>query len=309
MVNANAQRLFGYSRDALVGQPIEVLVPEAVRGEHVHQRSSYAAAPVTRPMGAGLELSGRKKDGAEFPAEISLSPMRSADGDWVIAAVRDVTERKKAEATRRALQQKDLLLKEIHHRVKNNLQVISSLLKLEAEKTPDPSTRVVLEDSQQRIRTIALLHEQLYQTTHAGEIDMDSYVRDLCVNLVRAGSGETPVELRALAPGVLLDVEAAMPCGLMINELVTNALKHAFVKKPGRGHVSVELYEAGGTVTLTVADDGVGLPEHVDLKARKPTSLGLYLVDTLTRQLRGTVRFEREGGTRCVVTFPRTGAR
>ena len=222
--------------------------------------------------------------------------------DGLVVTARDITLQKTAEARdQRLLREKETLLKEIHHRVKNNLQVISSLLKLQADQITDPATLEVFRASQARVRSIALLHEKLYQSKDLARVDMQDYVGDLTRKLLRTyGPGASHVRLEVQATGVSLEMDAALPCGLIINELVTNALKHAFDDhEPGL--VIVGLTRAGDTIELCVSDDGKGLPAGLALE--NAPSLGLQLVMTLARQLEGSVHFDRAPGTRCTIRF------
>jgi two-component sensor histidine kinase len=212
-------------------------------------------------------------------------------------------ERQKAAAAlAAALAAKEVLLQEVHHRVKNNLQIISSLLNLKAESLPDIAQRA-LEDSQRRIRSMALVHEQLYGGADPGELDFADYVRSLTSDLMNAYRGELErVRLRLELEPVLLGVSQAISCGLILNELVTNALKYAF---PGSrtGEVLVELRGQGGKIELRVADDGVGFPPGFDWT--QSHSLGLRIVALLTHQLSGTLRNDPAAGTSFTLTFAR----
>jgi PAS domain S-box-containing protein len=288
LVNKQTETLFGYPRAELFGRSIEILVPERYRAAHPANRRGYFQAPKTRPMGAGLELYGLRKDGTEFAAEISLAPMRRGTGTLVTAAIRDITDRKSSEAAlARSLREKELLLREIHHRVKNNLQVISSLLSLQAQQIADSNAREVFKDSQARVRSIALLHEKLYRSEELARVDMDAYIRELTRDLFQTyGATAEKIAFETDARGVTVDVDVAVPSALIVNELVTNAMKHAFIGRPGGGHVGITMKKHGGRVELVVTDDGVGI------------------VRTLTRQLDGELSIANDHGTRCTVAFP-----
>ncbi|MBI2390609.1 MAG: PAS domain S-box protein [Deltaproteobacteria bacterium] len=303
IVNTQTERIFGYARDELIGNSIEILVPEGYRTVHVAHRNGYLQNPKTRPMGgASTSLTGRKKDGTEFPVEISLSPMHTDEGLLVTAAIRDISERKLAETRlRTSLKEKEVLLKEVHHRVKNNLQIVSSMLNLQMDQIEDPKALGLFRESQARVRSIALFHEKLYQSKDLAHVDIAEYLRAVTTSLF-ASYGVEPqdIALSIDAEDVQLAVDAAISCGLIVNELVSNALKHAF-PRGRKGSIEVTLRRDGRRVVLEVRDDGVGFPEAVDF--RNPTTLGLRLVSILAEQIRGTVDLERRDGTRFHIPF------
>jgi PAS domain S-box-containing protein len=220
----------------------------------------------------------------------------------------DITERQHVEERLHAsLHEKEVLLKEIHHRVKNNLQIVSSLLDLQADALPDPQVRTVFEDSQQRIQAMALIHESLYQSEDLAHIDAASYIQRLCARLSQAHhlvAERVAVTVRADA--VRLDVQMAIACGLILQELISNGYKHAFPDgRTGEIHITLEV-GPGQQATLTVRDTGVGFPEGLDF--RTTDSLGLQLVCLLTEQLQGTLTLTRREGTEWALTFPLAGA-
>ncbi len=215
----------------------------------------------------------------------------------------DITERREAEnRLRGSLREKELLLREIHHRVKNNLQVISSLFSLQAQTISDPKVLAALKESHNRVRSMGLVHHVMYQTTDFAAVDLVDYVRTLARSLYRSYSVDPEAVLLSVdIANVRLGIDAAIPCGLIINELVSNALRHAY-PDGRRGTLSVTLAHCDdGTNTLTVRDDGIGLP--ADIVLPPAGTLGLALVDTLTRQLEGTLAIERSGGTAVSVRF------
>jgi len=225
----------------------------------------------------------------------------------LVGTVADITERKRAQAQlSAALQHKEALLKEIHHRVKNNLQVISSLLRLQSAALHDPHLRELFTDSQRRVRAMALIHEQLYQSPDLARIDFESYVLNL-VNYLRRSltPASSNVEIRVSIENVLLGMDQAMPLGLLVSELVSNSLKHAFPSggDAPAGEISiVARREPPGGLTLTVGDNGVGLPDEVDLE--HPPSMGLQLVRSFVDQLQGELAVRRKHGTVLTVTIP-----
>ena len=204
------------------------------------------------------------------------------------------------------LREKEILLREIHHRVKNNLQMLSSLMRLQARTVEDDRTRGILRESEARIRSMGLIHERLYQSEHLSSITMPDYLGTLSAELLSMAGGppEARPKLQLGVAAIHLDIDTALPCGLIVTELVQNALKYAF-PDPGaaaRGQVTVSLgREAGGGLSLVVMDNGVGLPEGFDPQSCR--SLGMRLVRLLADQLHGTMSLRNEGGLRVEIVF------
>jgi PAS domain S-box-containing protein len=293
--NAGAERLYGYAAEEVIGQPIALLVPP--------ERSDELPAILARLRKGErmqhLETVRMRKDGQRLDVSLSVSPIEDANDRIIGAAIiaRDITERKRMEAYLKAsLREKEVLLKEIHHRVKNNLQVVSSLLGLQAHVLKDPRLRTPLEESQARIQTMALIHERLYQSANLAQINFAEYLRDLAPSVVRSSrvdQGHLSLELSA--DKVYFPIDTAIPCGLLLHELLSNCVKHAFPGGRG-GTIGVTLCQhPQGPYVLTVRDDGVGLPPGLDVCT--PASLGLRLVHLLAAQLHGTLTFESREGT------------
>ena len=217
--------------------------------------------------------------------------------------IQDISEARVAEErVRTTLREKEAMLKEIHHRVKNNLQIVSSLLNLQADKVKDLAVFDGLRDSQNRVRSMALVHETLY-SGNLGRIDLSEYLHALCRHLFRSyGVDSAQIGLVLNVSSTSLDLEQAIPVGLIINELVSNSLKYAF-PDGGTGQVQIEFLKLGeGRVSLVVSDDGVGLSESIDLK--QLSTLGLQLVHDLAHQLAGSVKILHGNGTQFCITFP-----
>lgn len=304
LINEQTERLFGYARAALMGKSVEILVPERLRGEHVHFRDAFFGNPQARPMGAGRDLFACRSDGTEFPVEIGLNPIETDEGSMVLASIVDITERRRAQKRlETALQEKTVLLNEVHHRVKNNLQVIASLLNLQTSRATDPAARAMLRESQSRVRAMALTHQLLYERKDYSRIDLGEYLERLAQLLqgsFREASSRVALRRGIVKGPLYIDLERAVPCGLVVNELVTNAFKHAFPDER-RGEIRIELSTVDGELELVVADDGVGLPAGFDPAQSK--SLGLQLVPLLVDQLQGRFQFENAQGTRFVLRF------
>ncbi len=220
----------------------------------------------------------------------------------VIGMSNNITDRKRAEEQiRESLKEKEVLLKEIHHRVKNNLQVISSLLYLQSKKINDEGSFQIFKESQNRIKSMALIHEKLYRSEDLAKIDFAEYIRNLTNSLFRSYEvSSSKVELKIKVDETSMGIDTAIPCGLIINELVSNSLKYAF--PDGReGEINIGFHSDDGKFNLVVGDNGVGFPEELDF--RNTQSLGLQLVNTLTGQLDGEIYLDKNGGTEFRITF------
>lgn len=307
LVNVKTEQLFKYSRTELVGQSVEVLLPQRFREHHRLFRGSYCARPEPRPMGAGRDLTGLRADNTEFPIEIGLNPIDTEEGVMVLASIIDITERLRTQQhLEDALREKTVLLNEVHHRVKNNLQIVTSLLNLQAAHVADPRLQAILGESCGRVKAMALTHQLLYERKDFSRLDLADYLQRL-VQAIRASysltGGRVALYMEMPEEGVPLDLERSVSCGLLVNELVTNSLKHAF---PGdrRGRIMIELSVDGGDqVRFSVADDGIGLPPDEDLAQR--TSLGLQLVPLFVEQLHGSLTIDRKNGSCFAISFPR----
>ncbi len=269
-------------------------------------------------------------DGTAFPVRLSISALELEDASVFCIVVSDLSEEKRVEEElsrhrdhlerlveertaelresedrlRKSLGEKEVLLKEVHHRVKNNMQVISSLVALQANAMQEEAMRAALQDVTHRVRSMAMVHEKLYQSADLARVQFDEYARSLLNYLWRAhGCEASGIRLALDLEPVSLSVDAAVPCGLILNELATNALKHAFGGRAD-GVVTLSLRGAAeGQVSLCVRDNGVGLPAGLDWM--QANTLGLRLVQMLTAQLDAAVEASSLGGTEFTITFER----
>jgi len=253
-----------------------------------------------------VEREIRRKDGGQIPVLVGAT--RLDDPTQVITFVLDLSETKQKEAQIRAsLAEKEILLREVHHRVKNNLEVIISLAELQTIKISDPVTLTSIRELQERVRSIALVHENLYRSENLEQIHIQTYLEKL-IGFLIASFAAVEYDIRVDAGDVVMDIAHAIPCGLIVNELVTNALKHAFppqrqqMSVPQEQQITIRLSEDKQQYILEVWDNGVGLPADLDLQNAK--SLGLRLVNLLSLQLHGQVQAETDTGTRFRITFP-----
>jgi PAS domain S-box-containing protein len=307
-MNAPAQALTGWEAAVAQGKAAADVV-RVVAGEDPEVLLSGApgaAWPTDQPLDLAGHRLWRTSDNAATPIAGHVTPLRDATGTllgsvWVF---RDATADQELAAQLQAVhREQEVLVREVHHRVKNHFQTLASLLDLQADTIEDPRALAAIEDSQQRIQSMALVHQSLYQSGDVGRMDLAAYLRGLADELCRASGAEARhLTLRLTTEAVWLPVETAMPCGLILNELLANAFKHAFpVGRPGVITVTLRT-DVDGTCVLEVCDDGVGFPDGLDF--HQSESLGLRLVCLLTEQLGGTLDMRRGGGTHWTLTFP-----
>jgi PAS domain S-box-containing protein len=297
-VNPALVSALGYQRASeLIGRSVVDLV-------HADDRSLLLGS-MARRSGSGASIEARliRADGTTVRMEAGGILVPFDDEPAMLLTLRDVTAERAAEAALRAsLAEKEVLLREVHHRVKNNLQVIASLLSLQSQRSGD-AARPVLQESWARVHSIALVHEKLYGAKDLSHVDFDDYVRSLVESLLHAhGATSRGIRSEITLSGGAIGVDAAIPCGLIINEIVSNALEHAF--PDGRsGTIQIKLDRpAARELELLVADDGVGLPEGMDL--HRSGSLGLDLIFTFAEQLDAVVEVKRRPGTAFQFRFP-----
>lgn len=290
----------GYSREELLAQgPFDLLTAEskALFVQRLQQGLQGQAQP------DDVEYKIKAKNGQEY--WVLLNARWRYQDDRPVGAtvvVNNITERKLIEEQIKAsLQEKQVLLQEIHHRVKNNLQIISSLLSLQSVYVQAPDVLQTFLESQHRIRSIALIHEKLYQSENLAQIDFADYIRDLIAYLWQAHRAtEGGIRLNIQTENILIKIDSAVPCGLILNELVSNALKHAFPQ--GRtGQIDIELKQENQHLCMVVTDNGIGLPANFDLD--RATTLGLQLVRTLVNQLNGTLEQNSNHGAQFIITL------
>ncbi|MFW5770635.1 MAG: PAS domain S-box protein, partial [Spirochaetota bacterium] len=279
-INPAAENLFGDSVENMLQEPLPV---------HLNENQE--------------EISLSLPDGSIRYFELTFIPSRWQGENAKVAILHDITrDREIAEQVRRSLEEKNVLLKEIHHRVKNNMQLISSMLHLQAGYRKDDMMISVFRDIESRIRSMALIHEKLYQSKDYTHIELGEYIRDLALSLYNTYQADMDrIKLSTDIDVQHFDIDTAIPCGLILNELISNAIKHAF--PDGReGVITVSLRNTDDEdIQLIVADNGIGISEESFL--RRDQSLGMILVETLVKQLNGTLTFNTEEGTKFTILF------
>jgi PAS domain S-box-containing protein len=296
--NKRACELFGYSREELIGMHVLDLTPEEF---HSKQPETFAGIATTGDE--AWERIYQKKDGTRVPTEIHTAFYEMAGEKRLITYVRDNTDHKKYEKTiRKSLKEKETLLAEIHHRVKNNLAIISGLLQMQVFNTEDKNLLAKLQESQSRIQSIAMVHEKLYSSETFSEIAIDKYINDL-LNTIEDSMNDFKKDIRVNTDmeSIRLTVGQAIPCGLLLNEMITNCYKHAF-EGSDEGKIDISIRENEGRITLSVEDNGIGLPE--DFNIEQQPSLGMTIINTLTAQLDGQLEVDSgDFGSRFSLAF------
>ncbi len=294
-VNAEAMRNQKREQKELVGKPVDVYGEDPSRGATQQQIMENTL----QNGGWHGEIVNYAADGTEVVMDLRTTLIRDDRGEpWRIVGIgTDITARKRMEEQlRAALQEKEAMMMEIHHRVRNSLQVIINLLTFQANHTQDDVTLAVLGDSRRRVKTMAMIHEQLYQVANFSEVDLAEYIPTLATNLLaayRANLG--PVELTLDLHETVLDVKQAVPCGLIISELVSNALRHAFPTVQAwpddfAGEIRIALHSVGDKCVLSVSDNGMGLSTGFDVPDE--STLGIFLIKSFAEQLNATVSWE-----------------
>lgn len=300
--NPGAEGVLGYTEQEILGQPGARLFTPEDRASGQPEKEIETARSEGRAMDERWHL---RKDGRRFYASGVLTAIRDQSGQLrgFAKIMRDTTEAQQfRERLQKTVKEKEVLLREIHHRVKNNLQVITSLLELQSHYTGDPQVLGFTEQMHNRVRSIATIHEMLYASTDLTKVDFGAYAVKMANNLFAFyGVDSERVALHADVHETSLDIDRAIPCGLILNELLTNCLRHGF--PDGRtGTISISFDCTSDSCVMAVANDGISLPAAIE--PTQATSMGLRLVNLLVDQLQGTLQVERDNGTRFVVSFP-----
>ena len=303
--NKGAEQIYGYSAPDILGENVSILEPDYIRGEVKQLTGRIMQGEKVRHY----ETLRLKQDGKLINVSITLSPVFDTSGKLVAVSSigRDITERIKSEEL--LAKAEDARKKEIHHRIKNNLQVICSLLDLQAEKFRDEAVLEAFKESQNRVLSMSLIHEELYKGGGTDTLDFSEYLQRLAENLFQTYSlsSKNICMYVDLEENAFFNMDTAVPLGIIVNELISNSLKHAFTEDEA-GEIRIQLRrenickeERVSLFSLTISDDGKGIPENIEVG--KLESLGLLLVNTLVDQLNGNVELRRTQGTEFKITF------
>lgn len=298
--NPGAEKIFGYTPDEMIGKPVALLTAPGNENQVPEILSQLKAGKRIEHF----ETQRKRKDGTLIHVSLTISPIRDDSGKIIAASsiAKDITKQTQAAKQIQAqLKEKQILLQEIHHRVKNNLQLVASLLELRSRGMENQAARAAFSDSIGRIRSMAMLHEKMYGTNVVGSVNFAEYVKSLFEPLAQTFAKDLPIHFAVDADHFMLDLNRAIPLGLILNELLTNSVKHAFDTSDSP-KISVKIRTNMDKVTMVVADNGTGLPPDVNLF--KSESFGFKIVRLLTEQIDGQITVQNSNGTVYEITLP-----
>lgn len=298
--NPGAEKIFGYTPQEIIGKPVALLTAPGNENQVPEILSQLKAGNRIEHF----ETQRKRKDGTLIHVSLTISPVKDDSGNIIAASsiAKDITKQKQAARVIEAqLQEKKVLLQEIHHRVKNNLQLVASLLELRSRGMENLAAKAAFNDSIGRIRSMAILHEKMYGSNIVGNVNFGEYIKSLFEPLAEAFNKDLPINFVVDSDHFMLDLNRAIPLGLILNELLTNSVKHAFSSsKPPE--IMVKIRTNMDKVAMVVADNGTGLPADVDLF--KSDSFGFKIVRLLIEQIDGQIKVQNSNGTVYEITLP-----
>jgi PAS domain S-box-containing protein len=300
-VNIGATKMYGYLREELLGKSLDFL-SVADKNDLSVINDYFICALGGKPQ--TFEFCTQNKSGVKFVQDVKLYKGVYFGKDVLIVHARDITKRKQAEQKMQtALAEKNILLREVHHRVKNNLQAMIYLIEMQIDRLEDVKVQTFLRELQEQARTMSLVYEQLYQSDYLAEVDMDGYLNNLVTNVIQTFGAGRDINFKVDAENVLLDVETAMPVGLIINEILTNSLKYAFPENFSEPpFIFITVKRINKMMEIILSDNGIGIPQNFDWENTE--TLGLKLVNFWIKyQLAGKIQLDRNSGTKFLINF------
>ncbi|MFH5832589.1 PAS domain S-box protein [Halalkalibaculum sp. DA384] len=305
-VNRSFEDIFGYSAEQAKGKNIDDLItPEEYQ---IEQKELFREQRKGGQDSFQYESVRLNSEGGEVPVLIGLVPIVVSDTSTISYLIYvDITERKSyLDKVRQSLNEKRILLQEIHHRVKNNLAVVSSYLQLQKFKSDDEQLQKILSDSEMRIQTMALIHEQLYQTESLSEINVENYIRELVDSIKDIHDPEGRIEFIISCDEITLNINQAVPCAMIVNELINNSFEHAF-KETEQGEIEISLTENNDKIEMSIKDNGCGLP--TGFNPDNTSTLGYTIINTLVQQLEAEIDIENNLGASISIAFDKADVR
>lgn len=298
--NRGAEKMYGYLPDEIIGRPVSILTPPGKANEIPEILQRIQCGEQIEPY----ETKRLRRDGTEIDVSLAISPIRDIHGRIVAASsiARDISQKKQAESIIRAqLKEKDVLIQEVFHRVKNNLQLVSSLLQLRSRHIKDQDGLAAFQDSIARIQAMALVHEKIYQSDNVAKIEFGDYLRSLIEPLIASYTKDHKIAFSVSGDQCYFELNMAVPLGMIMNELITNSLKYAFPSMK-QGRIAVRIKKDGNVVTVSVSDNGIGLPAGVDFSTSG--TFGFRIVRLLGEQLKASIQVRSNDGTGFDISVP-----
>ncbi|MDZ4727484.1 MAG: PAS domain S-box protein [Leptospira sp.] len=305
LFNKAAESMFGFSSDEMMGNTLHCIIPDDTKSIHDDILRRFIKRSENKiNLNTVGNIRGQRRNGEIFPMEAAISKLNSDDQLILTVILRDISDRYKAEEKiKTLLYEKEHLLKEIHHRVKNNLFTIFTLLELQANESTIDIVKNSLHDASSRVRSMMTLYEKIYQkTTDIQKINLSEYLPSLINDIVSIFPSPTPVEIITQIQDIEIDIKIASPLGIILNELITNTMKYAFVKSGDR-KITVTAEMIGPLNCIIFKDNGIGIPETI--QNDRGTSFGLQMIEILVAQINGKIEFLNDLGTKIVIHFPK----
>ncbi|TGL68465.1 PAS domain S-box protein [Leptospira levettii] len=292
LFNGAAEKMFGYESKEIIGKPLDQLIPETFRKQHDNHIDQFGKTGVSRrAMGALGQISGLRFNGEEFPIEASISQI-SVNGEALYTVIlRDVSVRNISESRiQRLLHEKENILKEIHHRVKNNMSSLFTLLTLQARSQDNLSVQTILYEAAGRIKSMIVLYDKLYHSETDNSVSIQDYFPSICTEIVSIFPKNVEVKLDILQETIELNAKLLSSVGIILNELITNSMKHAF-SETAMPEIRVRIFKSQNQLVLEYSDNGIGIPDSISFQ--NTPGFGLQLIGMLVEQIEGKIQIER----------------